>query len=73
MGTSKSPREKFREWFDGSGLTKADVGRVLDCTPEHVAYILEGKRVPGLRIAFRIEEASGGAVSAREWAEAEAA
>lgn len=71
MSTSKSPRERLRAWLDALGMTKAAAGRAFDCSPEHVAYILEGKRSPGLRLAFRIEEVT--TIPAADWVRAEEA
>jgi hypothetical protein len=74
-GDLVTPHGRFAAWFAASGLSKADVGRLLECTPEHVGYLLSRVRAPGLKLAFAIEEATAewehGPIAAKDWIDAE--
>jgi hypothetical protein len=61
----------FKSWVAERQLSKAEVARLLGCTPEHVGYLLSRARGPGLRLAFRIEKTTAdwaqGPIDAEWW------
>jgi plasmid maintenance system antidote protein VapI len=75
MGTQKARRRAapalFKAWMKERALTLAAAARLLECTPEHVGYLLSGARAPGLALAFRIERVTAewarGPIDAEEW------
>jgi DNA-binding transcriptional regulator YdaS (Cro superfamily) len=52
------------DYLRGSGATQGDFAARLDLSPSDVCEIAGGPKTPGLRLAVRIERATGGAVSA---------
>ena len=52
------------DYLRGSGTTQRDFAARLGLSPSYVCEIAGGRKTPGLRLAVRIERATGGAVSA---------
>lgn len=50
------------------GLSQTGAAKLLDCGQSYVGLVEQGKRRPGLRIAFAIERVTEGAIKATEWA-----
>lgn len=65
----------FSEWLAGreaEGATRTQVAFELGCHPSYLTKIVGGDGRPGLKLAFAIERATGGAIDAASWVEAAA-
>lgn len=63
--TDTKAGKAFRRWADKEGAGYRDLARRLDADPGQLWRILHGKRLPGLALAFRIQDATG--IDARGW------
>jgi transcriptional regulator with XRE-family HTH domain len=55
------------EWMEAKGLSQAKAGELLGVRSGTVCRWVTGQRRPTVDMAFRIEEATGGAVPASSW------
>jgi transcriptional regulator with XRE-family HTH domain len=53
-------------WQKMSGLTDAQLSKLLDVDPSYISHIRAGRRNPSPKLSLRIEEISDGLVSIRE-------
>lgn len=65
------PRERLHAWRKSLGLTYAALGERLDCDGSFLGHIENGRRLPGRKLANRIEAESrewdGGPILSTEW------
>lgn len=56
------------DYLRGSGTSQRDFAARLGLSPSYLCEIVRGRKTPGLRLAVRIERATGGAVRAASFA-----
>ncbi len=61
----RSPRRPITDMKKYQGTVK-ELAAKCKCTPEHMSYVLNGRRKPSAPLALRIEQATGGAVTRME-------
>lgn len=61
--------ELFRAWREREGLTQVQAAAELETDPWYLAKIERGARVPGRRLAVKIEERTRRKVSVASWDE----
>lgn len=54
-------------WLKGKGMSRAAFARKVGCNKKMVDYWCDGKCIPTLPYAFRIEQVTRGGVSASVW------
>lgn len=59
MGTMQSGPEQLKDWMSRKGFKQADACRFLGFDIATMSNFLAGKRTPGLKLAVRIERATG--------------
>lgn len=57
----------FSEHIARSGRTQADWARQLEISPAYLSMLVAGKKRPSLSLAAKIEDVTGGAVTASSW------
>jgi len=60
----------LREWLKQKGLTQTEAARLLGVTQPYISQWVNGT-VPDPKNILRIEEASGGKVTLRDWVKLE--
>jgi transcriptional regulator with XRE-family HTH domain len=50
-------------------MRAGDLARQIGVSEAYISDLRKGKRSPSLAVAFAIEDATGGAVTARSWLE----
>jgi transcriptional regulator with XRE-family HTH domain len=58
----------LREYLDEKKLSQGEAAAALKVSPSEVSLWLSGKRRPSYENGSKIEEWSGGAVTAKDWA-----
>lgn len=61
------------DWLKQSGIKKADFAGLIGCTPGRVSQLVSGEAWPSRDLAQRIAQATGGAVTANDFAASGAA
>ncbi|WP_367998669.1 helix-turn-helix transcriptional regulator [Shimia thalassica] len=61
----------FLKYVCRSGLSRTDWAKRLEISKSYMSDLLNGKRIPSLEVAVRIERATGGAVPASSWINSE--
>lgn len=59
----------LRDWLASQRMTVAGFARVLGVTDESLHHYFAGRRVPNLKSALAIQDATGGSVPASSWLE----
>jgi transcriptional regulator with XRE-family HTH domain len=59
------PHQRLKEARDAKGLSLESMGALLDCSASHLSLLEDGKRKPGLALAFRIQDVLG--IRAQSW------
>lgn len=62
--------ESMKRWREAKGLTQLDMSQLLGTYCTVVSMYERGHRKPGIVAAMKIEDVTGGAVTARMWVEA---
>lgn len=62
--------DRLRQWLEAEQVTQAELARRCEYDKGNMHRILNGKLRPTLDLAFRIERATDGAISASEWTRA---
>jgi transcriptional regulator with XRE-family HTH domain len=57
----------LKEWLDSAGLRQVRIADKLGVTPGYVCQLISGEKRPSLELAAKIELATDGAVSMRDW------
>lgn len=47
-------------------ILKKDFSKIINVTPQYLSLVTNYKKVPGFKLAFKIEEVTNGKVKARE-------
>ena len=63
------PYERLSAWLAIANVTAADFGRRCDYDGSNMAKVARGVVRPGVKLAFRIEVETGGAIPAKAWAD----
>lgn len=58
--------DKFSVWFASEKHTTTSAGELFGCSAGMIHFMLRGARRPSLRLACRIEEATGGVLRASD-------
>ncbi|WP_431197557.1 helix-turn-helix transcriptional regulator [Shimia thalassica] len=61
----------FLNYVCRSGVSRTDWAKRLEISKSYMSDLLNGKRIPSLEVAVRIERATGGAVPASSWINSE--
>ncbi len=48
------PKTDFGRWYAVSGLSISDLIEVLDCSKSHAYELVQGKKIPSLRVAVKL-------------------
>lgn len=64
---SRAPRNPFADWLAASKKTSAEVATALEVGVSTIYNIRNGYFLPGLDLAVKIEELSGGKVKVKSW------
>lgn len=59
--------DKLNNWIDASGITQAELARLLGTTRQAVCHWMRGRTVPALYYSLALEAVSGGQVPATVW------
>lgn len=63
---------RLSEWLEISPMSKAELARKLEVTPGRVTQLLDAKPSwPGRKLALKLSEVTGGAVTANDFLPAE--
>lgn len=57
---------KLKLWLCENEMTQRELARIVDCTPNHIYGVVNGRTKPGKRLAMQISEATNGLVTLEE-------
>jgi transcriptional regulator with XRE-family HTH domain len=66
-GRPRKRETKLSRWIDASGMSRDDVAHELGVGRTYLDKLCRGQHLPGLEVAFRIEQLTGGAIAASDW------
>ena len=67
-GAWQYPRmEKLKQYIAAQGISSRAFAQSVGLSSAGLHGLLHGRNIPSLPVAFRIEDATGGAVPARAW------
>lgn len=58
---------QLRDFLAASKTKQSDLAKRLGVSVAYMSELVNGSKSPGYELAFKIEDATGGAVSARSW------
>ena len=58
---------QLRDFLSATKTKQSDLARRLGVSVAYMSELVNGSKTPGFELAFKIEDATGGAVSARSW------
>jgi transcriptional regulator with XRE-family HTH domain len=58
---------QLRDFLAITKTKQSDLAKRLGVSVAYMSELVNGSKSPGYELAFRIEDATGGAVSARSW------
>lgn len=61
----------FGRWVVASGKPRSEVALDLETTVQHLGRLMSGEQRPSLELAFKIEDYTQKAISAKSWLEIE--
>lgn len=64
---SKSPHVMLKNWRESAGLSQAEMARQAHVSPATWCDLEAGKKLPGLSLAWDIEELTKGVVKVKLW------
>lgn len=47
--------KELKKYIEKSGLKKAKIAEILDCSPGHLSYVLSGKRDLSIEMELKIK------------------
>lgn len=62
-----APATPLAEWIDADGRPIAEIADLLGVAVSYVNRLRRGESRPSLELAIRIEELTGGDITARSW------
>jgi transcriptional regulator with XRE-family HTH domain len=62
---------KLEKYLTHNCITQRGFARKLQTTPGNLNLLVKGKSTPGLRLAYKIEQLTGGLVTMYDWIEEE--
>jgi transcriptional regulator with XRE-family HTH domain len=57
----------LQKYLDDNSITQREFAARVSSSPSYINEIVAGSKTPGLKLAFAIERATGGAVPASSW------
>ena len=61
--------QRLQKWLEAAKMTQAEMARRVDYDRSNFYRVLQGTIRPSLNLAARIEDVTGGAIPAIDWAE----
>ena len=58
---------KLEKYLKHRGVTQRHFAKKIGTTPNNLSSLINGKSIPGIRLAYKIEKATGGLVTLYDW------